>query len=37
MNLNDPGLTLTLLVLVVLLAMWKSGRLARILGIAFGK
>lgn len=34
--MNSPTLTVFLLVLIVLTAMWRSGRLPRLLQIAYG-
>lgn len=34
--LSQRATTITLLVLIILAAMWRSGRLQRILEIAFG-
>jgi len=34
--MNQPSTTLFLLVVIVLLALWKTGKLARILNVAFG-
>lgn len=34
--MKNPGLTITLLILIVLAMMWTSGKLQRVLGAAFG-
>lgn len=34
--MSSPTTTIFLLVAIILLAMWRSGRLIRILNIAFG-
>lgn len=34
--MNNPAMTVFLLVLIVLTAMWRSGRLPKLLQIAYG-
>jgi hypothetical protein len=35
-KMKNPNTTITLIVAIILLAMWKSGRLDRLFKIAFG-
>lgn len=34
--MDNPGLTIVLLIVVILIAAWRSGRLQKLLTIAFG-
>ena len=34
--MDNPGLTIILLIVIVLIASWRSGRLQKLLTVAFG-